>query len=134
MCVQLALDKYFAHKEWDRFGRYVVVAGDLPSSEYVLTLAAALDLARREPWVYAPNIVLTLSDIAAPESVPVLARTVAWHRADDEFHELALNAMDALLHIDTPESREFVASLVDDDREEVRELAQEVAADPERLW
>jgi len=133
-CVQSGLEKYFAHKEWDRFYWYVIVAGDFPSQEYVSTLAAALDLARSEPEVYALNIVLTLSDIAAPESVPVLARTVAWHRADDEFNDLAVNAMDALLHIDTPESRQFIASLVDDDREEVRELAQEVAEDPERFW
>ncbi|HET6711733.1 hypothetical protein [Amycolatopsis sp.] len=133
-CVRLGLEKSFAAGKWSLFDRYVNMAGSFPSRDYVATLVAGLDLARSEPEVYALNIVLTLSDIAAPESVPVLARTVNWRPADDEFHDLAVNAVDALLHIDTAESRQFIASLVDDDREQVRDLAQEVADDPERFW
>ncbi|MFI5592977.1 hypothetical protein ACIA5G_48555 [Amycolatopsis sp. NPDC051758] len=38
------------------------------------------------------------------------------------------------LHIDTPESRAALAAAVDDDREAVRELAQEVAERPADFW
>ncbi|WP_158714435.1 hypothetical protein [Amycolatopsis sp. La24] len=49
-------------------------------------------------------------------------------------YDVALGAMDALLHIDTPESRAVIASLVDDDRVQVRELARDVVANPDEYW
>ncbi len=128
------LARAFADGQWSRFGSYVDVVGEFPSPAYLPVLIEALDLARTEPHVYALDLVCTLSDLAAPESVPVLARTVAWHRADDVDDDLAVNALDALLHIDTPESRVALAAAVDDDREAVRELAREVAERPRDFW
>lgn len=124
----------FRDRDWSRFDSYVNVISEFPSPSYVPVLIEALDLARTEPHVYALDIVYTLSDLAAPESVPVLARTVAWHREDDIDDDLAVNALDALLHIDTPESRAVLAAAVDDDREAVRELARAVAERPEDFW
>ncbi|MGW5723482.1 hypothetical protein ACWEVP_45455 [Amycolatopsis sp. NPDC003865] len=128
------LARAFKDRDWSRFDSYVNVVSEFPSPSYVPVLIEALDLARTEPHVYALDIVYTLSDLAAPESVPVLARTVAWHREDDIDDDLAVNALDALLHIDTPESRAALAAAVDDDREAVRDLAREVADRPEDFW
>ncbi|MBE1497548.1 hypothetical protein H4696_004648 [Amycolatopsis lexingtonensis] len=128
------LAEAFANRNWSHFDSFVNVVGEFPSPSYLPVLIDALDLARTEPHVYALNIVYTLSDLAAPESVPVLARTVAWHRENDIDDDLAVNALDALLHIDTPESRAVLAAAVDDDREAVRELAREVAKRPGDFW
>jgi hypothetical protein len=53
---------------------------------------------------------------------------------DDIDDDLAVKALDVLLHIATPESRAVLAAAVDDDRESVRELAGAVAERPEDFW
>ncbi|WP_134668091.1 MULTISPECIES: hypothetical protein [unclassified Amycolatopsis] len=79
-------------------------------------------------------MVSALSDLASPDSVGVLARAIGWRSQRFADYDVALEAMDALLHIDTPESRAVIASLADDDRVQVRELARDVVANPDEYW
>ncbi|WP_290059020.1 hypothetical protein [Amycolatopsis solani] len=68
--------------------------------------------------------------------LPVLIEALDLARTEPQVYalDMAVNALDALLHIDTPESRAVLAAAVDDDREAVRELAREVAERPEDFW
>ncbi|MCR6484556.1 HEAT repeat domain-containing protein [Amycolatopsis sp. OK19-0408] len=132
--IAAGLERHLATRHWGSFGRYVNLVPDFPSPAAAGHLVAALDLARSDPYLHAVDVVTALAELAPPEAVPVLARTARRHWLRDYASDLALHAMDALLHIDTPESRAVMASLVDDEREPVRELAREVAEDPGRFW
>ncbi|MGV9293994.1 MULTISPECIES: hypothetical protein [Amycolatopsis] len=133
-CVEGGLRASLDAGDWKKFYWYVLATDLAPRESYVPILVEALEMARGEPRIHAADVVSVLSDLASPESVRVLARTVAWRPNGEGGADLALDAMDALLHIDTPESREAIASLVSDDRAEVRELARDVVDNPGQFW
>ena len=133
-CIERGLRTSLDAGDWTRFYWYVIAIDSAPRESYVPILIRALDMARDEPRIYAPDVILALSDLASPTSVPVLARTIAWRTEQYGGDGFTLDAMDALLHIVTPESRAVIASLVEGDRIEVRELAQDIVASPGRYW
>jgi len=133
-CVEAGLRDSFRAGDWTRFYWYVLAVDFAQRDSYVPVLVEALDKAREEPYIHPAGVVAALSALASPDSVDALARAIAWRSERFANAAVAVEAMDALLHIVTPESRAVIASLVEDDRIEVRELAQDIVASPGEYW
>ena len=133
-CVETGLRDSFSAGDWTRFYWYVLAVAFAQRDSYVPILVEALDKAREEPYIHPAGVASALSTLASPDSVDALARAIDWRSKRFADCDVAMEAMEALLHIDTPESMAVIASLVDDDRIQVRELAQDVVANPGKYW
>ncbi|WP_133853355.1 hypothetical protein [Labedaea rhizosphaerae] len=107
--------------DWPLFERYVLVAHRRPSRAYTAALCDVL--ARHGDEVNNEDIVDVLAEIRDPAAVGFLADTLWWQPPWDEFHQLAVKCVWALVAIGTPEAFAVVCEAAVCEAEEIREAA-----------
>ncbi|MFD9957819.1 hypothetical protein [Amycolatopsis sp. NPDC058986] len=123
--IAAGLRKTLDDHDWYAFQTYLFLAGSRPSAKYVDTLNEVLD---RRLADYAPeDVVSYLGDIRDPKAVPSLERALSWRREDDEFHQFAFKVLSALMAIGGEESWRVIESARHDDRDRVRDIADQLS-------
>lgn len=121
-CIQQELERSAADADWETFGRYVWAAYGRPARRFAAVLSAALD--RHDEDVPNEDVADVLGLIGDPVALPSLHRALRWEPEDDEFHALAVKAVDAIAEIGTPEAVPILRAAAADDRPVVRDSAR----------
>lgn len=116
-CIVGGLRATLAAQDWFGFEMYVLAAQLKPDPAMVPVLADAL--LRKDSRLFPEEVVTALDGIADARAVPALREMVHWRPAWDEYHALAVKAVNALAGVDDEQARAVLVDLADSDGPEV---------------
>lgn len=113
-CIETGLRRALKLRRWCEFEAYTWASGAFPSDRFTPMLIDALDL--HDPHAQPAEILLALARIGDSRSVESVRRALLWTPEWDEFHDLALKAIDALLEIDNAAAWKVIEEAAANDR------------------
>lgn len=116
-CVVGGLRATLEAQDWFGFEMYVLAAQLKPDRAMVPVLADAL--LHKDSRVFPEEVVTALDGIADVRAVPALREMVYWRPEWDEYHALAVKAVNALAGVADEQVRAVLVDLAESDGPEV---------------